>query len=30
MRVVVKLSKGRKIPAIKIISEEEFLKMLPT
>ena len=25
-----KLEKARKIPAIKIISEEEFLKMLPT
>ena len=25
-----KLEKAKKIPAIKIISEEEFLKMLPT
>jgi DNA ligase (NAD+) len=25
-----KLEKAKKIPAIKIISEEEFLKMIPT
>jgi len=25
-----KLEKAKKIPGIKIISEEEFLKMLPT